>query len=83
MELEIVSRVPYRTFENLCVKVKLYQPVMLYVVYRPPPAKKNRFTTQQFLEDIEDLLSSIVTYVTEDVCIVGDFKLHLDRNQHT
>ncbi len=61
----------------------LDKPLMPCVVYRPSPSKMNMFTTQQFLEDIEDYLAAIATdIITEDVCIVGDFNLYLDKSEH-
>ena len=83
LEVEtVITKPSYRTFEHLCVKAMLDKHVMLCVVYRPPPSKKNRLTTQQFLEDIEHWLTAIATDITEDVCIVGDFNLHLDKSEH-
>jgi hypothetical protein len=47
-------------------------------VYRPPPSKGNRFKTTDFLLEVEQLFAELVT-TPLDLCILGDFNLHMDN----
>ena len=83
LEVETVHRPHFPSFEHLCVRVKLLKPVLICVIYRPPPSARNGLTTQGFLSDIQEFLASITTDVTEDLCVVGDFNIHLDISDDT
>ena len=49
--------------------------IRIFVVYRPPPSKKNNFQVSAFLDEFSLLLQSS-TAMSEEVIITGDF--HLD-----
>jgi hypothetical protein len=49
----------------------------MVIVYRPPPSKKNTFTTKMFLEEFGDLLAHY-TLTSGSLIIVGDFNFHVD-----
>ena len=83
LDIEVINKASYDTFESMCIKVKLAKPVLLCVVYRPPPSHKNQLTASGFIDEIEQFLSSLVTDVTEDLCILGDFNMHIDNSDDT
>jgi hypothetical protein len=78
LHVQSVSKPSFTTFEHMCVRLSLQRPVLLCVIYRPPPSQKNGLTTPQFLSDIEEFLTSIVNEANEDLCVVGDFNIHVD-----
>lgn len=49
----------------------------IFVVYRPPPSKKNNFQVSAFLDEFSLLLQSS-TAMSEEVIITGDINFHLD-----
>jgi hypothetical protein len=49
----------------------------IFVVYRPPPSKKNNFQVSAFLDELSLLLQSS-TAMSEEVIITGDLNFHLD-----
>lgn len=69
----------YYTFEALSTVIRHKRPTTLVLIYRPPPSQANGLTTAQFLTEIETLLSSIVTDHPGEICVVGDFNLHMDN----
>ena len=56
--------------------------IKLVILYRPPPNKKNRSTTQQFLSEFGNLLEQFSS-CDSHLFIVGDFNLHIDNPQNT
>ena len=51
--------------------------IRLVVVYRPPPSRKNKYTTSMFLDEFPELLEKLVTS-SGRLIITGDFNLHVD-----
>ena len=49
----------------------------IFVVYRPPPSKKNNFQVSAFLDELSLLLQSS-TAMSGEVIITGDLNFHLD-----
>ena len=48
------------------------------IIYRPPPSKRNGFTSSLFFQQFGDLVDSIVIR-KESVVILGDLNFHLDN----
>jgi len=70
----------FRSFEALECVVNLHSKNVTFVcLYRPPPNKKNKLTTKQFLEEFSDLLDRFTSY-TDHLIILGDFNLHYDNS---
>jgi len=69
----------FRTFESYAIRLKGKQPVTTALVYRPPPSHKNGFTAADFFKELEDFLSQLCTSVPGQLCIIGDFNVHCDR----
>jgi exonuclease III len=65
------------TFEFACISDSLNQ-FRLFVVYRPPPSKKNGLKTTCFLSEFDEFLDEI-TLLSGKLLVVGDFNLHLDK----
>ena len=74
-DLHKISTDAYETFEHNCVLLKSSSPILLTIVYRPPPSNKNKFTVTKFIEKFEILLSELVTK-HQRLCILGDFNFH-------
>ncbi|GFR62333.1 unconventional myosin-Ie [Elysia marginata] len=56
------SLTKFKSFEGY--ELRLQHPtrsIKLIAIYRPPPSKKNKFTTAVFLDEFEDLIDSYVT----------------------
>ena len=50
----------------------------LILIYRPPPSKKNKFTTSQFLSEFSTLAESILIRPYK-ILIAGDFNFQIDQ----
>ena len=74
---EEVSGDECKTFEYMATKVKSKDPLLLVVIYRPPPTQKNNFTLAEFLEEFEDFLAEMTTR-HKSIIILGDFNIHWD-----
>jgi hypothetical protein len=68
----------YNSFEAMSATITLKRPTILVLLYRPPPSLKNGLSTAEFLSEIETFLSALCTENSCDLCILGDFNLHLD-----
>jgi len=69
-----IVRVPTssnKTFESMAFKVMSKQSRLIAIIYRPPSS-----ATSAFFEELECLLSKLTADGAE-LCIVGDFNLHL------
>lgn len=75
--VEEVSGEERKTFEFMATKVKTNEPLLLVVVYRPPPTQKNNFTLTAFLDEFEDFLAEMTTS-HNNIIILGDFNIHWD-----
>ncbi len=69
----------YRTFETYAIKLNSKHPTTLVLVYRPPPSSKNRLTAAGFFKELQEFLSHLCSSVPGDLCIMGDFNVHLDQ----
>ncbi|RUS72310.1 hypothetical protein EGW08_019933 [Elysia chlorotica] len=68
-----------------CCQCKLTispQTVTFVCVYRPPPNKKNKFTTKQFVSEFQDLLDDYSANVKAPI-FLGDFNFHYDNPSDT
>ena len=59
----------------LSVTLKGHCPCHIIIVYRPPPSRKNGFTEQDFLNEMENLLVELAS-APGKVVILGDFNVH-------
>ncbi len=66
-----------KTFEFLVATLKGQRLVQFVVIYRPPPSKRNKFKTSEFLDEFEQLARELVL-LSGELFILGDFNLHLD-----
>ena len=68
------------SFEAMSLKLTLYRKcVILLVVYRPPPNKKNGSSVVDFFEEFADILDIYAT-LPDELVIVGDFIFNFDIN---
>ena len=68
------------SFEAMSLKLTLYgKCVILLVVYRPPPNKKNGSSVVDFFKEFADILNIYAT-LPDELVIVGDFNLNFDIN---
>jgi exonuclease III len=69
----------YESFEYLqtVLQPQKSTAVLLCVIYRPPPNRKNGLSVQQFFDDFSDFLDSIILS-KEQLLLVGDFNFHVD-----
>lgn len=81
---KVILMSTYSSFEALTVSFEAVKPVCMAIIYRPPPTKKNGYTVNGFLNDLEDYASALVLQSPgQPLCIMGDFNLHLDKpNDH-
>ena len=83
LKVDIFYPVTTQTFEILNVSLSdNYQiQVKLSVLYRPPPSKKNGYTTATFFKQFSELIDTFP--IRSDIpIIVGDLNLHLDKSQY-
>jgi len=48
------------------------------VIYRPPPSAKNGLSQKLFIDEISDFIEKRAAE-TSNLCIVGDFNIHIDN----
>ncbi|GFS16373.1 ATP-dependent DNA helicase [Elysia marginata] len=68
----------FKSFEGY--ELRLQHPtrsIKLIAIYRPPPSKKNKFTTAVFLDEFEDLIDSYLTD-QQQIILLGDINFHYD-----
>jgi hypothetical protein len=68
----------YKTFELMQVKIRGPKPVLMIIVYRPPPSNRNKYTTGEFLAEFEGCLTDLFVHIQTDLVILGDFNMHWD-----
>ena len=81
-DIHKISTDAYETFEHMCVLLKSSLPILLTIVYRPPPSNKNKFTVTKFIDEFENLLSELVT-THRRICNLGDFNFHWGNEMTT
>jgi hypothetical protein len=52
-------------------------------VYRPPPSKRNELTASEFFREFQEFLSQLNASTAGEICIMGDFNIHLDQLDST
>ena len=68
------------SFEAMSLKLTLFgKCVILLVVYRPPPNKKNGSSVVDFFKEFADILDIYAT-LPDELVIVGDLNLNFDIN---
>ncbi|KAL8599762.1 hypothetical protein ACOMHN_042526 [Nucella lapillus] len=68
---------PYRTFQMCEVHLQYQGQSLLFVcLYRPPPSKKNKLTPKMFVDDVEDLIDTLVPL--PKFTLLGDINLWYD-----
>ncbi|KAL8623498.1 hypothetical protein ACOMHN_015706 [Nucella lapillus] len=68
---------PYRTFQMCEVRLQYQGQSLLFVCfYRPPPSKKNKLTPKMFVDDVEDLIDTLVPL--PKFTLLGDINLWYD-----
>ena len=66
------------SFEHCSIHVRSStSSAMCICVYRPPPSKKNRHTTNAFVSEFSNFLDSVSS--EQNVFILGDFNLHFEN----
>ena len=70
----------YNSFE--LIELKFYfnsnSTLLLSVIYRPPPSKKNGYTTKQFLDEFSNFVDDRIL-LPDKLLICGDFNFHVDN----
>ncbi|KAL8597119.1 hypothetical protein ACOMHN_008192 [Nucella lapillus] len=67
----------YRTFHMCEVRLQYQGQSLLFVcLYRPPPSKKNKLTPKMFVDDVEDLIDTLVPL--PKFTLLGDINLWYD-----
>eukprot|EP00745_Piridium_sociabile_P012062 TRINITY_DN18726_c0_g1_i1.p1 TRINITY_DN18726_c0_g1~~TRINITY_DN18726_c0_g1_i1.p1 ORF type:complete len:1158 (-),score=142.61 TRINITY_DN18726_c0_g1_i1:196-3669(-) len=70
---------PHVTFELAQLTLTIHQQrVSFFLVYRPPPSKKNELLTSCFFEELPDFLEFCVDN-QRSIVIAGDFNFHFDN----
>ena len=78
MSLKTFSNI--HSFEAMSLKLTLFgKCVILLVVYRPPPNKKNGSSVVDFFKEFADILDIYAT-LPDELVIVGDFNFHFNIN---
>ena len=69
----------YISFEHMeCLLKSNSKWVRLIVLYRPPPSVENGLSFSMFISDFTSLLEYL-SLSTGDLCIIGDFNVHVDN----
>lgn len=71
------------TFESLVIRICGKKPVLLALIYRPPPNARNKFTPANFLHEFEEFATSMFLQHSTDMIILGDFNLHWNHPTET
>jgi hypothetical protein len=83
LHVKSLSKIQATSFEGLEAVISVNSScIRVVAIYRPPPSKKNGFTTKQFLTEFSDFLESETTS-SGKLLIAGDFNFHwnnLDNN---
>ena len=78
LSLSSKSRLRYKSFEWIELSHRSSgHSVLVLVIYRPPPTKKNGTSTSLFMEELSKHIDQFVLS-TEDVLMLGDFNFHVD-----
>ncbi|XP_035827940.1 uncharacterized protein LOC118478439 [Aplysia californica] len=68
----------YRTFQSATAFIRSEQLTFrVTCIYRPPPNKKNKFTSKEFFIEFQDLLFQL-EQAASPFYIIGDFNFHFD-----
>jgi len=78
IEAEEIPVEEYTTFETLAIKVKCKRPMVVMLVYRPPPSPRNNLTLPAFIDEFTEYLAEATTKHKE-IMVIGDFNLHWDQ----
>ena len=74
----IQSRMKYTQFEYLECTADVQSTILrIFVIYRPPPTKRNGLSVRSFFFEFQNLLDASAT-INEDLMIVGDLNFHVD-----
>ena len=74
----IPSRMKYTQFEYLECTAEIRSTILrIFVIYRPPPTKRNGLGVKSFFFEFQNLLDACTT-INEDLMIVGDLNFHVD-----
>ena len=70
----------YHSFEVIELKLSFANclTMLLSVIYRPPPSKKNGFTNKQFLDEFSNFIDDRIL-LPDKLVICGDFNFHVDN----
>jgi len=82
IDVEVPTQQSYDSFEVMIIRLKAHRTITIALVYRPPPSGKNALTATQFLTEAEAFLSHLCTTNPSDLCVLGDFNLHCDIDDH-
>ena len=78
LKVKVRDTTSYASFELMHVVLHAdSQSIHFYVIYRPPPSRKNRLTFSCFIDDFERLIEDISTTSVRFV-ITGDLNVHFD-----
>ncbi len=67
-----------KSFELLDASLKFKESICrVIVLYRPPPSRKNKLTTNLFFDEFSQYMESTII-TNEPILICGDFNLHID-----
>ena len=73
----------YSTFECCESTLTQHGRITTFVcLYRPPPNRKNKLTTKDFIKDFQDLLDSFSLRQMKPI-FLGDFNIHYDNSSDT
>ena len=71
------------SFEHLHVKLRHHnENVILIVLYRPPPNRRNGLSFDQFNSELSDLIDSIILE-KDKLILAGDFNIHIDDTSNS
>ena len=73
IKAENVTHEEFRTFEIVTIKIGSCHPLHLSLIYRPPPSRKKQ---------LETFLSSLCSSVQGDLCVLGDFNVHWEKEDN-
>jgi hypothetical protein len=77
-KIDVITLEECRSFEYMAVQFKTSTPILLVIIYRPPPSRKNKLTNSMFADEFEEFVGLLATR-SERVIIMGDFNLHWDE----
>lgn len=70
----------FSTFEAMTLTIRAELCSSITLIYRPPPSQKNGFTVNEFLKEMEVLMSDLCSNSVDNLIVIGDLNMHYGKS---